>query len=521
MRLLTFGFCMILSHFFAQNTNLSGGLIFEGEPFIALNPNDNQHLVVAWMGFKLGEKVVIKTKVTFNGGQTWSATSSLPHLIPTNNSADPSVRFDNNGNVFVCFVDYDNDNFLNGSIVVVKSVNGGVSWQTPVEALNINQCPNQLCVDRPWMVIDNSGLSLDGTIYITTMPAGQPLIVTPPYHPYLVVSTDSGNSFGDVRFLDTTNYQAGSLIDKPMPTPTVSSDGRFLAVYPSYVVAQSVFAQNFLVSSVDGGFSLTHSLVNQASQGFSETSTKKGPLLIASKNNPSHYAFLQLSEMEGDLDVFLMETFDAGISWSGMIRVNDDQIGNGVLQDLVWADFNESGDLVVCWRDRRNGGIGFASNSDIYAAVKFRDSINFSQNFPITDITIPHDPMLESSGNDFMSIVYSGDTIHAVWGDVRNGVINIFYNKMSVLDPVLNISTISTSDWSLKSIYPNPAQQFIYLDDQFVGYKYQIISSEGKVLENGVLTTNGFSVADLDSGKFMVVIESEKKLFSYSFVKMN
>ena len=136
---------MMLSHFFAQNINLSGGLIFEGEPFIALNPNDNQHLVVAWMGFKLGEKVVIKTKVSFNGGQTWSAISSLPHLIPTNNSADPSVRFDNNGNVFVCFVDYDNENFLNGSIVVVRSSNGGISWQTPVEALNINQCPNQLC----------------------------------------------------------------------------------------------------------------------------------------------------------------------------------------------------------------------------------------------------------------------------------------------------------------------------------------------------------------------------------------
>ena len=47
---------MMLSHFFAQNINLSEGLFFEGEPFIALNPNDNQHLVVAWMGFKLGEK---------------------------------------------------------------------------------------------------------------------------------------------------------------------------------------------------------------------------------------------------------------------------------------------------------------------------------------------------------------------------------------------------------------------------------------------------------------------------------
>ena len=150
--------------------------------------------------------------------------------------------------------------------------------------------------------------------------------------------------------------------------------------------------------------------------------------------------------------------------------------------------------------------------------MKFNGSSVFSANFAVTDITVQHDASLANSGNDFMSVVFSGDTIHAVWGDVRNEVINIFYNKMSVLDPVVNISSISHSDWSLKSIYPNPTQQFIYLDDQFVGYKYQIISSDGKVLENGVLTTNGFSVADLDAGKFMVVIESENNLFSYSFV---
>lgn len=522
MRLLTFACCMMLSHIFAQNTNLSGGLFFEGEPFIAMNPNNNNHLVVAWMGFKFGEKVVIKTKASFDGGLNWSLTASLPHIIPSNGSADPSVRIDNNGTVFVCYIDYDNDNFLNGAIVFSKSIDGGLSWQAPVEAININQCPNQLCIDRPWMVIDNSGTATDGIIYITTMPAGQPSIVIPPYHPYLVVSTDSGDSFGDLGFLDTTNYQAGSLIDKPMPTPTVSSDGRFLAVYPSYVVTQSVFAQNFLVSSDDGGLSLTHSLVNQVSQGFSETSTKKGPLLLASKNNPSHYAFLQLSEMEGDLDVFLMETFDAGISWSGMIRVNDDQIGNGVLQDLVWADFNELGDLVVCWRDRRNGGIqGFESDSDIYAAVKLNSSAVFSANFPITDITVPHDAALANSGNDFMSVVFYGDTIHAVWGDVRNDVINIFYNKISVLNPVVNISSISYSDWGLKSLYPNPAQQFVYFDEHLIGYNYQILSAEGKVIENGVLKSNEMSIDKLNSGKYIVVVEAEKELFSYSFLKLN
>ena len=39
-------------------------------------------MVVAWMGYKFGENIVIKTKVTFNAGQNWSITNSIPHTNP-------------------------------------------------------------------------------------------------------------------------------------------------------------------------------------------------------------------------------------------------------------------------------------------------------------------------------------------------------------------------------------------------------------------------------------------------------
>jgi hypothetical protein len=292
-----------------------------------------------------------------------------------------------------------------------------------------------------------------------------------------------------------------------------------MAVYPSYVFTQSVFAQNFLTSSFDAGETLSHSLVNQSSQGFSETSTKKGPLLIASETNPNHFAYLQLSEVNGDLDVYLTETFDAGSSWSSLMRVNDDPIGNGVLQDLLWADFNEQDDLVVCWRDRRNGGQGFASDSDIYGAVKFFNENQFSVNFPITDITVAHDPILENSGNDFMSVVFSGDTLHAVWGDMRNNVMNIFYNKMSVVDPVLDISIIASSDWSMKSIFPNPTEKFIVLDEHLIGMDYQCISADGKVVSTGSVNDAQLTVEALPPGRYVLIVESKKELFSFSFIK--
>ena len=45
---------------FGQNQNISLGNVFDGEPYITINPNNSQHMVVAWMGYKFGENVVIK-----------------------------------------------------------------------------------------------------------------------------------------------------------------------------------------------------------------------------------------------------------------------------------------------------------------------------------------------------------------------------------------------------------------------------------------------------------------------------
>ena len=52
------------------------------------------------------------------------------------------------------------------------------------------------------------------------------------------------------------------------------------------------------------------------------------------------------------------------------------------MQDLVWADFDEDGDLVISWRDRRNGDEGtYETASEIWAAFRDKDELVFSPNF--------------------------------------------------------------------------------------------------------------------------------------------
>jgi hypothetical protein len=507
----------LISGLTAQNVNISQGLVFEGEPFIAQNPNNPNHLVVAWMGFKFGQKVIIKTKSSFNGGQSWSATAELTHSLSDHNSADPSLAFHGNGDLYVCYVDYDNVDFLTGHILVAKSTDGGLNWGSPVIALDATSCPNKLCVDRPWMVIDNSGGPHDGRIYITTMNADQP-IVQAPYHPYLSVSSNGGVSFDFVGEIDAVNYLAGQLIKQPMPTPAVDANGRFLTIYPSYVLAQSVFGQNFMVSSTDGGVTYSHSQVNTVTQGFSETQTKKGYLLKAHPSVPERLAFVYPSEQSGDLDVFLQESFDGGDTWSAAIRVNDDAINNGVLQDLVWADYNTDGDLMVCWRDRRNGGAGFDVSTEIFGAVKFNGQPNFSNNFPLTDQLISHNTQVANSGNDFLSVAMQGDTAHVVWGDVRSGVINIYYNKTSITNPTTSIQTITTADWRFATLYPNPADDVVYLKE-LSEFNYTIFDLSGLLVKQGKGEINSIRVEELATGTYTIIIETSKFQGGYRFIK--
>ena len=125
-------------------------------------------MVVAWMGYKFGENIVIKTKVTFDAGQNWSITKSIPHINPVYTSADPTLEFDNNSNVFLAYIDFSKV-IDSGAVYVTKSLDGGLNWQNPVEVINTFSDIGKYPIDRPWMSIDKSSVINSGDIYITTM----------------------------------------------------------------------------------------------------------------------------------------------------------------------------------------------------------------------------------------------------------------------------------------------------------------------------------------------------------------
>lgn len=496
---------------FGQNQIISQGVLFDGEPYITVNPSDPQHMVVAWMGYKPFQYIIIKTKTTFDGGQSWTNTYEIPHTNPLYGSADPSLAFDNNGNVFLCYIDFDVA-IDSGSVYVRKSTDGGLSWGTAVEVINAHSDPGKYPIDRPWISIDRSGGNYDGHIYITTV---SPTIfgqLAPPYYPYFIRSINGGASFEPWKQLDTIGWLSGSIIPQPLASLSISTNGTIHAIYPSWVLTQNISPQYILTSSADAGNSFSYKTALVTPSVFTDSLAKRAALFKTNPSDNDHLCFFYLGVEHGDADVFITESYDNGNTWSSSIRVNDDPIANNRMQDLVWADFDTDGDLLVTWRDRRNGNDStYTTDSEIYGSVRWKDSINFSPNFTITDSIIAYDTILTSKGNDFMCTVFLNDTLNAVWGDNRDGNIKIFFQRMAINGTSVSLRELSNETPPKISVFPNPTFSDLKIFGESI-VQINVCNVEGK----NILTKNYYdqqkpikiSLNDYSDGLYFLYIKT-------------
>ena len=512
-------FCFSLS---GQNENLSGSVVFDGEPYIAINPNNSQHMVAVWQGYKFLNLIVIKTKVTFNAGQTWSTKVDIPHTNPDFQSADPSLAFDNSGHVFLSYIDYQTS-IDSGYVYVRKSTDGGLSWGNPVQVISAHSDPGKYPVDRPWITVDRSGGPTNGNVYITTMHPSVFGYLPPPYHPYFIASTNNGTSFNPWRYLDTTNWLTGNSIQQPMPSSCVAGDGTLYSVYPSYVPGQNPFPQFVLASSTDGGNSFAYNTLFAGIVSANDNLSKKGYLLRSNPSDVNHLAFFYLDAPNGDIDVYMRESFNKGANWSSAIRINDDPIANDRMQDLVWADFDTDGDLVVSWRDRRNGSDStYSASTEIWGAVRWKDSTSFSPNFQIADALAAHDTILEGAGNDFMCIKLNEDTLNAVWGDTRNGKLTVWFQRMGLDGTLISVQQLSSENVPDVSLFPNPSANIIQLHGHQI-LKAEIYSQEGKkvmsTINNQASNTIEMDIRSLANGLYVIQISTKDGMVSKKLIK--
>ncbi|MEM7039706.1 MAG: exo-alpha-sialidase, partial [Bacteroidota bacterium] len=478
---------------------------------------------MSWIGFV--DQFKIRIRSSFDGGQTWSAPVDLPHTVAGYSSADPCLAFDVSGNVYATYIDFTGTTPpVTGAVCISRSTDGGSSWGTPTKVIDTNYDGTKWPIDRPWMIIDHSASASQGNIYVTTFPLNR---TNPSFRPYLSVSTDQGATFS-TRYIDSTGYLAGSLNPLPLCSHTVTSNGVWHGAYPSLVFTQFPQFQTLMASSSNagGGFSYTtvYSNTDTISLGAFPDAKKAG-LLISNPADPDHLAYVFLRTRHGDLDIFLSESFDSGQNWNAPLRVNDDPVGNARMQDLLWGDFDVDGDLVIAWRDRRNGNDStYQTDSEIWAAFRDKDSTNFAPNFQISSQLVAFDTILESAGNDFMCIKLQNDTLHAVWGDVRTGFLNIWYQSMATDGTVLHLHPIASAPVPHLRVSPNPVQEWLRVEG--LGIEELILRDlHGKAVARKFLppetTECMFSLADRPNGLYFVEARIAGKWVKQKVLKMH
>jgi hypothetical protein len=156
----------------------------QDDPSIAVDPNNPDHIVVAYMDFSLVNTgyAGIGVSVSEDGGKTWTESVVPLPVGFSQGAADPTVQFNGQGQLFVSFMaatflgpqpgltEPDSDQTLEGfqsnnGIFVASSSNGGTTWTQPLPvASNIFTGTDVNFEDDPDFAIDT----------YKTLPNGQP-----------------------------------------------------------------------------------------------------------------------------------------------------------------------------------------------------------------------------------------------------------------------------------------------------------------------------------------------------------
>lgn len=334
------------------------------EVSIAINPKNPDNLVAACI--MRGYSKSTKPNFTFqsiDGGKTWK---TQPSLNPDDRmQGDDVVLFSADGvavHAYICFTGLygDRPDRSSNGIFISRSVDQGDSWQKPVlvvDHLN-SRSPME---DKPWLVFDRSPHSTrQGALYCSWTRFDVYGSQDPQDSSQIMFarSTNGGESFEPVTRISDLG---GDCVDGDGTvegaTPCVGADGTVYVVWAGprgIEIDQSndggkTFGKDRVIADMPGGW-------NHDVEGIGRANGM--PVTAADLSGGPHGGTLYVNwidERNGDKDVFLISSRDAGQTWSEPLRVNDDPLENGRDQFFTWMAVDPTdGAVNIAFYDRRD-----------------------------------------------------------------------------------------------------------------------------------------------------------------------
>ena len=427
------------------NTNLSNWALPDGEQYLAVNPANQNNIIIAWMQLKTNLKMAIAVRASTDGGNTWSLTNVLPNLYPTWGAADPSIAFSRTGTAYLCYVDYKGEGTTDsGSIVMRKSTNGGLNWSSPVIVRNVNES-SDLAVDRPWITVDNTLGIYDGYIYVTSMP---PKWAAPSNQfLHMKYSTNGGANWSGDIIVSAPGFIGAHGSSGVM---TVTRSGVLCIAYASLNLLSPSIA---LARTTNNGVNFTRTHITSWNP-LGDTLYQPSYNITSDPDNGQNLNLCIVSKNYSDPDIFSLKSTNGGSSWSGFFRVNKDSVNNGKGQDMCWSDWR-GGRLGIAYRDRRNYTIGSQSSFDIYYSLS-TDGGNYFYKEEKINLSGSVWNQYGYQGNDFLGFALSANTVNVTWAAFVSGINwDVFYGK-NVISGIVPAGNEIPQEYKLYQNYPNP-----------------------------------------------------------------
>ncbi|MEO6324223.1 MAG: hypothetical protein ABIT01_01435, partial [Thermoanaerobaculia bacterium] len=322
------------------------------------------------------------------------------------------------------------------AMAVSRSTNGGRTWSVAANAATgMSHRFDDGFFDKGWIAVDRSTTATRGHVYVTwsdfSFTAGQTDL-------YFSRSTDHGLTW-TARRLDTFAHPVA------VTYVQVASNG---IVYvgeqdEGTVVAGAMTGTNAVRVSSDAG--LTFSDLRSAGSFRSVGDARaialcgdpsffqglvrylNGPIesdsslrIAVDPSDPSGRTVFVTTQTvpldrPGDAsDISIWRSTDAGLTWSGPTRVNDDQTNTDQFMPDLWIA--PDGTIGVLWLDRRND-TRTNWTLEAWMAISRDHGETWSCNFPVS--SQPFAPVGRCQMSDYNGVYADENGFHAAWGDSR------------------------------------------------------------------------------------------------------
>jgi hypothetical protein len=366
----------------------------QNEPFVAINPNNSQHMVIGANNWVVGNgHYEVSAYVTFDGGQTWAA--SHPYIdrnASRINAADPTVAFGADGKVYFAFVAMYP---ANGAVAVSTSNDGGLTWSFQSWATSFT-----VGADKPAIAFANSKLHV---FYQNNSLYGR-------------VSSDGGSTWGNATLIESGGRNAAPVVDR----------GNVVLFYntaSAIKMARPNIARG-------GGYTISTVAATTALQAR-PTHYRAGiyPAAGADGKGNLYVAWADGRNVGRGNDILISRSTD-GASWSAPVAVNNDATAADQLMPALAV--SRDGAVTVAWLDNRNDAANI--NYDVYMA-RSANGASFSANQRVTTVSSNpyNDPRTQGTMiGDYFALAAGADAVYPVWTDTRNNNEDIYMARVPV-----------------------------------------------------------------------------------------